>query len=194
VPEEKRGTIDSAIHACNSLVKSKSPRWIKTLREDGAESGRLSQLSEAEREVFRQFRQAQDKYVYFLLAAAGAAIGLAVNQTQTATIRWSELPLAFAVICWALSFVCGCCHLGYQTSSLYANMALLRVESGRHPEIGEHPQMMSAASQGIRDAIASNSNRATRYGKSQFAFLVSGAVFYLAWHVAEMWLRTVKTG
>jgi len=149
-------------------------------------------LSEAEREVFRQFRQAQDKYVYFLLAAAGAAIGLAVNQTQTATLRWSELPLACAVICWALSFVFGCRHLAYQTSSLYANLALFKVESGRYPQIGEHPQMMSAASQGIRDAIASNSNRANRFGKLQFVFLVSGAVSYLAWHVAEMWLRTVK--
>lgn len=77
---------------------------------------------------------------------------------------------------------------------MFANMALLKVQSGRHPEIGEHPQMMSAASQGIRDAIVSNSDHATRLGKCQFALLVSGAVFYLAWHVAEMWLRTVKAG
>jgi hypothetical protein len=38
------------------------------------------------REVYRQLRMAQDKYTYFLLAAAGAAIALAVNQTQGAAI------------------------------------------------------------------------------------------------------------
>ena len=30
----------------------------------------------------RQYRAAQDKYTYFLLAAAGAAVGLAINQTR----------------------------------------------------------------------------------------------------------------
>ena len=37
-------------------------------------------------EVYRQFRTAQDKYTYFLLAAAGAGIALAVNQTQGADL------------------------------------------------------------------------------------------------------------
>jgi hypothetical protein len=40
--------------------------------------------SEQQIEIYRQHRTAQDKYIYFLLAAAGAAIAFAVNQTQNA--------------------------------------------------------------------------------------------------------------
>jgi hypothetical protein len=146
--------------------------------------------SDQQLEIYRQLRASQDKYVYFLLAAAGAAIALAVNQTQGAELSWSQLPLGAAVLLWGVSFFFGCRHLGYVNSTLYANAELLKVESGAHPQVGEHPQLMSAASEGIRAAIESNSVWASRYAWWQFNCLVTGALAYLAWHIAGMWLRT----
>jgi len=134
-------------------------------------------------EVYRQLRIAQDKYTYFLLAAAGAAIALAINQTQDSTLTWSQLPLAAAVLCWGLSFFFGCRHLAYVSSTLYANAELIKVESGDHPDLGKHPQLMSAASEGIRQAINDNSESANSFSHWQFRFLVTGALFYIAWHV-----------
>jgi hypothetical protein len=142
-------------------------------------------------EVYRQHRTAQDKYTYFLLAAVGAAIGLAINQTQGSTLSWSQAPLAVAVLCWGLSFFFGCRHLKYVSSNLYANANLLKVQSGEHPEVGHHPQLMAAASEGILQAFEANARRAVRSSTMQFRFLVAGAIFYIAWHVLEMWLRTV---
>lgn len=146
--------------------------------------------SEQQIEIYRQHRTAQDKYVYFLLAAAGAAIGFAVSQTQGAKLSCSQIPLGFAVGLWAFSFFFGCKHLGYVASTLFANMALLKVEAGEHPEVGTHPGYMAAASEGIRSAIESNSDWASRFARWQFGSLVLGAIFYLGWHIYEMWLRT----
>lgn len=140
-------------------------------------------------EVYRQHRAAQEKYVYFLLAAVGAGIALAVNQTQDASLAWSQLPLAIAVLLWALSFYFGCRHLGYVESTLFANAALLNVEAGEHPEVGRHTQLMAAAAEGIRSAIDSNSKWASRYARWQFHCLVLGAASYIGWHVYEMFLR-----
>jgi hypothetical protein len=142
-------------------------------------------------EVYRALRDAQTRYTYFLLAAAGAAIGLAVNQTQTARLTWSQMPLGAAALSWGLSFFFGCRHLAYVASSLYSNVELLRVESGQHPELGQHPQVIAAASQGIWQAIETNSNRANRLGQWQFRLLIAGAILYVAWHVVEMYLRRV---
>ena len=147
-------------------------------------------MSEMFREVSRQLGVAQDKYTYFLLAAAGTAIGFAVNQTHDAVMSRSQIPLAGAVLCWGLSFYFGCRHLAYVNSSLYSNAELLKIEAGHHPEIGTHVQLMAAASQGIRSALESNANRANRLGHMQFRFLIAGAVLYIGWHVLEMWLRT----
>lgn len=140
-------------------------------------------------EVYRALREAQNRYTYFLLAAAGAAIALAVNQTQSAVVSWSQIPLAGGVLLWGISFYFGCRHLAYVNASLYANFELLRVQSGNHPEVGTHPQMMAAASQGIREAIESNSDTANKLAHWQFRCLVAGALVYIAWHVLDMYLR-----
>ena len=149
--------------------------------------------SELQIEVYRQHRTAQEKYIYFLLAAVGAAIALAVNQTQGGKLAWSQLPLACAVALWALSFYFGCRHLAYVESTLFANAALLKVEGGEHPQVGNHSELMAIASEGIREAIESNSNRASRFARWQFNCLLLGAISYLGWHVFEMWLRSVAT-
>ena len=121
-------------------------------------------MGETAREVYRSLREAQNKYTYFLLAAAGAAIAFTVNQIQGAAITWYQIPLAVGGLSWALSFFFGCRHVAYVNSALYANAVLFQVQSGRHPEVGAHPQMMAAASEDIRQAIESNSERANRLG------------------------------
>jgi hypothetical protein len=141
-------------------------------------------------EIYRQHRTAQDKYVYFLLAAVGAAIAFAVNQTQGAKLAWSQLPLACAVTFWALSFGFGCRHLGYVERTLYANSELLKVAAGEDPKIGMHSQSIAIASETIREVIELNSKRAGRFARWQFRCLVLGAMSYLAWHVVEMWLHS----
>lgn len=147
--------------------------------------------SENAREVYRQLRTTQDKYTYALLAATGAAIALAINQTQGATVAWSQVPLAGAVLCWGLSFFFGCRHVTYVSSTLYANAELFKVEDGMHPEVGNHPQMITAASEGIKDAVQYNSSRANIFARLQFGLLVIGAVLYVSWHVLEMILRSL---
>jgi len=151
-------------------------------------------MSEEMNEVFRALRESQNKYTYFLLAAAGAAIALAVNQTREAVLAWPQVPLALSVLSWALSFLFGCRHIAYVNSTLYANGEYLRVVSGQHPElVGAHPQLVAAAKEGIRDAMEHNADCANRNGHRQFRFLVAGAIFYVVWHVLEMYLRSVSS-
>lgn len=147
-------------------------------------------MSEAQQVVYKHLREGQDKYTYFMLTAAGAGIALAVNQTQVAPLNWSQCPLGTAVLCWGLSFFCGARHLAYINSTLYANLALLNVEAGLDQRAGQHPQLIQAASEGIRGAIEENSEKASKYAIVQFRLLVAGAVLYVVWHVLGMWLRT----
>jgi len=148
-------------------------------------------MSDAQQEVFKHLREGQDKYTYFMLTAAGGAVALAINQTQGAALKWPQVPLGAAVLCWGLSFFCGARHLTYVNSTLFANLALLRVESGNDPR-AQHPLEIQAAGLGIRDAIESNSNHASTYAKMQFRLLAGGALLYVVWHVLEMWLRTIR--
>jgi hypothetical protein len=140
-------------------------------------------------EVFRQYRTAEDKYTYFLLAAAGAGIAFAVNRTSGSGILPSQIPLAAAVLSWAMSFFFGCRQVLYVKSNLFANFNLLQVESGEHPEIGHAQAHQQAAAEGIREAMKFNAKRAGGHATRQFTFLVLGAAMYVAWHVLDMSLR-----
>lgn len=146
--------------------------------------------SDTARALYTAHRTAQDKYTYFLLAAAGAAIGFAVTRTGDVRLAWSQVPLALAIAAWGLSFFFGCRYIGYVQSTLYANNELLRVQEGRHPLAGAHPHAIAAASEGIRNAVESNNKKASFLGRLQFNMLIGGGVLCVTWHVVEMYLRT----
>ena len=148
--------------------------------------------SEDFREVYRTLREGQNRYTYFLLAAAGAAIALVINQTQAADLSYTQIPLAAGVVCWALSFFFGCRHVAYANSTTYSHLDLLLIESGRHPTVGPQPDHIQAASQGLRSAMERNSEIANQLSFWQFRLLVVSGVLYIVWHVIEMYVRTVS--
>jgi len=94
-----------------------------------------------------------------------------------------------AVLCWSLSFFCGCRQLDYVSLTLSANLELLRFQSGTHPEAGLNPRLIQAASEGILSAAESNSNSASTFANWQFRLLVWGGLLYVVWHVVEMYYR-----
>jgi len=143
-------------------------------------------------ELHRQLRTVQDKYTYFLLAVVAAAVAFAVKLTIDSTLSFSMIPLGVAIIGWGLSFFCGCRQLNYVSSTIYANYELLRVQKGIHPEAGANTQIVAAASEGIRQAIESNSNKISFFAKWQFRFLIAGALFFVVWHIIEMIMRTTN--
>lgn len=95
-----------------------------------------------------------------------------------------------AVSSWGLSFLFGCLKPKYTNATLYANITMLKTKSGSHPEVGSNSKLMEAALSGINQALTFNVNRANLHGKLQFSFFTLGVVFYILWHVIEMWLRS----
>jgi hypothetical protein len=138
--------------------------------------------------IYTAHRTAQEKYAYFLLAAAGAAIALTVNRTQDTPLNSTHTLLGIAVLSWSLSFFFGCRHLNYVSSNLFANLGLITIQEGREPSVGTHPDYIQAASDGVREAMKFNSNRSSLFARLQFNFLVLGAVCYVSWHILGMYL------
>lgn len=145
--------------------------------------------NESERDLFRLHRESQNRYTYFLLAAAGAAIGFALTQTNEASLSLAQLPLGIAGVLWAFSFYCGCKQLQYVTGTLYNNAELLRVQSGRHQFTGSNPQAIAIGSSALKEILENMSKKVGQFGAWQFRFLVFGSISYVGWHIFEMWLR-----
>jgi hypothetical protein len=138
-------------------------------------------------ELLRLHRAASDKYVYFLLAASGAAIAFALNQTNDAALSRSQIPLAVAVLCWGLSFFFGCLQLSESARLTHENYQFIRLQRGEHPDFPSDPQLIAEIGKSLRQRV----EQSGRYAVWQFLLLIAGALFYMAWHGIEMYLRTV---
>lgn len=143
-------------------------------------------------EIQKQFRQQQEKYVYYLIALSVTAIGFSVYKTTGQELKWIQLPLAFSVASWGLSVLCGLKFLKYVISTLYANNAYFDILQGKHPKVGNHPQKIEAATSGIKQAMQTNSNRASSYSKWQGRLFYVGIILFIVWHVFEMYQLTIK--
>jgi len=141
-------------------------------------------------QLHNQLNIAQGKYTYFLLAIAASAIAFSTQVTKESVFAFSLIPLGLAVLSWGLSFYCGCQNIRYSNSNTIANIELLRVQMGEHPDVQTHPQLMQVASEGIRSAFKANTGKLCSYNNWQFRFILIGAVFFIVWRLLEMAIRT----
>jgi hypothetical protein len=142
------------------------------------------------RQIHSQLSTSQSKHTYFLLAISASAIALSIQLTRSDSFSYSLVPLGLALVSWAASFFCGCRHIDYVHSTLYANGDYLRVTRGEHPEVGSNASMIEAASKGIASAMEYNADKANDYAVSQFRLLIGGGALFLIWHLVEMLIRT----
>ncbi len=147
-------------------------------------------MSDKELELFRQHRTEQSKYVYFILAAAAGGIALAVRMTADATLHWSLAPLGAAVVSWGLSFFYGCRNLQYVQEVTAKNAQQLKFARGSDPVVGHDPARREIAVEVMKGAIDRENTKAGNSYIWQFRYLVTGAVFFVAWHVLQIYLRS----
>ena|SRR5690606_19696942 len=138
------------------------------------------------RELHRLHSDSQSKYTYFLLAAAGAAMGYGLQKLDGLPLSWQVAPGVLAIALWLASFFAGCKRISWVHSSIYANYSLLQLQHGLHPDQPPHPEILQAAMAGVRSAIVRNVNSAHFYYRLQFWFLALGVASFIAWRVIEM--------
>lgn len=137
-------------------------------------------------DIYKAHQTGQEKYTYFLLAAAGAAIGFAVQKTDGLRFSWWLLPVALATVCWVASFYSGCQNLVWVQSTMTRNMALLQLQNGTHPMQPPGGDYLNVAIDVTREGTHKDAGRAQGYGIWQFRLLVLGSVLFIAWRIAEM--------
>ena len=142
------------------------------------------------RELYKLHREGADKYTYFLLAVAASAVAFAIQKTESATFTWWLVPMGFAVLSFGLSFVFGVLTLIRVNAAIGANYQLLQLHAGLHQDQPSMPDELQAAKTGVARGIAHSSTRAKKYTDRQFWWLIAGAVFFVAWHVLQIYLRT----
>lgn len=130
-----------------------------------------------------------DKYIYTLLSFAAAGIGFSIHQTSDKALSLSQIPLAFAVFLWTLSFYYGNSAIKGQYTF---NSVLLDMQSIGHPATSFLNIPFKSSEEGfsklreIADSLIENR-------KKQLGFFMKGASLFILWHIFEMLCLLLKS-
>ncbi|MCB1936550.1 MAG: hypothetical protein KDF59_11470 [Nitrosomonas sp.] len=113
-----------------------------------------------------QVAEELSKYIYFLLAATGAAIAYALVQAEDEVFSKDLIPLIFALLTWCGSFYFGVCHLHLYRQHMIENaMAILYDET--------FEQMQNRLEPFLRKMEYANNQ--------QYRLFVVGVFLYILW-------------
>jgi hypothetical protein len=123
-----------------------------------------------------------ERYAYFLLAAAGAAVAFAVQKTEGVALSWWLAPVAVATLFWGLSFFFGCKAVWWSQAILRSEIYIARTRSD--DGLSEEQKRQSISNHWL--ALDPKLAKAALYANLQFWLLFAGGVLFCLWHVAEI--------
>lgn len=144
-----------------------------------------------ELELSKQFKASQEKYIYFLLAAAASAIGFSMTQSRAEPLDYIHILLGLAILLWSGSFVCGLRLIEYATSFTFQNQNYLACKRELYSHYGGSAAELLAFFKSRLDETAENQQQKMKcYGRLQSWCLYLGALSYMIWHGLRMWALT----
>lgn len=141
-----------------------------------------------ELELSKQFKASQEKYIYFLLAAAASAIGFAMTQSKEEPFHFIHIPLGLSLGLWAVSFISGLRFLEYAANSTFQNQNYLAFKRElRSYRGGDAAELLVRFKAGLNETIEKQQKKMRFYGGLQSRSLLLGALVYIVWHGTRMW-------
>jgi hypothetical protein len=131
----------------------------------------------------RTHAEGHSKYVYFLLAATGAALGYALQKLDNSTLNWQVWFGLIAIAAWLVSFFCGCRHITTIQSAINSNYQLIQLQQGNHPMQPQSHEEMQIAWQVTTKALDSKNSKAQLFFRLQFWLLAIGVLLFATWRV-----------
>jgi hypothetical protein len=132
---------------------------------------------EAANQLQAQIQDSRQKYTYFLLTAAGACIGYAVEKATGPALQWISIALAASLIAWSASFWFGC-------------RAVKRNEYGLQYNHAWHVAARLPTDKAVLDSLMTKESRSSASSSLwQFRLFVVGGVAFVLWRLLELPFR-----
>jgi hypothetical protein len=130
--------------------------------------------------------ESHNKYVYFLLAATGAALGYALQKLDGLPITWWVSPGLLATFCWLASFYAGCLRITWTHRAIQSDYSSVQLQRGIHLRQPKDPTETQQAIEITKGHTLSNLQKSSLYLRLQFWLLTAGVVFFVIWRILEM--------
>lgn len=145
-----------------------------------------------QKEIQKQFRDGQEKYIYYLIALCVAAIGFSIHKTLGISMNLFQIPLGIAITSWAISIFFGLRFLEKRLDLLFNNNQYFEILQGRDSDVGTNSENIKIGFKAIEEIMEQKSKNIPKYFTRQKIFFFLGFLSFLAWHILEMYKNTIS--
>lgn len=145
---------------------------------------------EEQKELQKQFRQQQEKYVYYLIALCVAAVAFAIHQTTNKHLSYSQIPLAIAVLNWGISIYSGLKFTSRSIDFFYTNNEYFELLQGRSDIAGKELWKIQVGKETMEKIMKEKIGKVGKFAKCQNNCFYIGSVAFIVWHIIEMYFTT----
>lgn len=143
---------------------------------------------EVQQDLQKQFRNQQQKYIYYIIALSVACIGFAVDKSMDQPLRLVQIPLGVSVLSWGLCIYFGFSHIQKTLAVMTHNSDCLELEMSAR--LSKDQQKIEQAEK-CWDDITRKSEEGIDLARFQYWCFFFGIVAFVTWHVLEMYYRTI---
>lgn len=145
-----------------------------------------------QKEIQKQFRDSQEKYIYYIIALCVAAIGFSVHKTLGVSLTKIQIPLGFAILSWAISIYSGLRFIEKRLDILFTNNQYFEILQGRNNIAGNHPEKIEIGAKVLKEIMEEKAKNVSKYFTIQKTFFFIGFLSFIVWHILEMYKNTIS--
>jgi hypothetical protein len=135
----------------------------------------------------KKFIDHQEKFVYYVVALSVTCIGFSIYSTSGKALSPTQIPLALAILCWGMSILCGLKFIRRSTSILREDVDYLHLIGGSDPIAGNDQLLIEEGKRHYEQTRKKTERILTRLFKLLERGFYSGVIFFVTWHVLQMY-------
>src|SRR5690606_12537380 len=133
-------------------------------------------------ETIKQYREKQEKYIYYLIALDVSSIAFSIYTTKDSSLNIIQIPLAIAVFFWGLSIFYGLRFIRVSLSSLFTEYLYMETK-----EDNRFTALNTEYKKNLIDAFRNRNDKDNKLGIRfekimSYSFYI-GILLYITFHI-----------
>ena len=150
-------------------------------------------IFDLQKDVLNQLRSSTEKFSYYIIGLSISSLAFITYQTKDAKIDYPKILLLLAVLFWSLSIYFGIHFIKRQQQGLLLSFKDYDNLRNQCPQTKNNPEKILVLKNKIEEELNEVSIKSKRNYKFQLNSFFVSVIFYVSWHIFEMYQNTIHS-
>ncbi|MFN4076100.1 MAG: hypothetical protein ACK4HC_09390 [Cloacibacterium sp.] len=139
-------------------------------------------MSELINNLKKEYKERQEKLIYYLMALDVSSIGCAIYNGKNDELNYAQIFVFIAILCWAISILNAFKFIKKYLNAIYDNISFLELEKVNNIEIWKEE---------FEKIIKEKYKITGTFFENIWLHFVAGSISYFLYHLLNLYLNSV---